>query len=74
MELNKNIVQVPYSLIRELTEKAQKKENAIMLTIGEPDLLPPKELIEYGCEYAKTHTLGYTHSGGSEHIRTLVAI
>ena len=73
MELNKNIVQVPYSLIRELTEKAQKKENAIMLTIGEPDLLPPKELIEYGCEYAKTHTLGYTHSGGSEHIRTLVA-
>ena len=25
MELNKNIVQVPYSLIRELTEKAQKK-------------------------------------------------
>ena len=44
MELNKNIVQVPYSLIRELTEKAQKKENAIMLTIGEPDLLKKKML------------------------------
>lgn len=73
MELNKNIVQVRYSLIRELTEKAQKKENAIMLTIGEPDLHPPKELIEYGCEYANTHYLGYTPSGGSEHIRTLVA-
>ncbi|MBW5379623.1 pyridoxal phosphate-dependent aminotransferase, partial [Brachyspira hampsonii] len=73
MELNKNILQVPYSLIRELTEKAQKKENSIMLTIGEPDLQPPKEFIDYACEFAKTHRLGYTHSGGSEHLRGLVA-
>ena len=73
MELNKNILQVPYSLIRELTEKAQKKENAIMLTIGEPDLQPPKELIDYGCQYAQTHALPYTQSGGSEHLRSLVA-
>lgn len=73
MELNKNIVEVPYSLIRELTEKAQKKENSIMLTIGEPDLPTPKELIDYACEYAKTHSLPYTQSGGSEHIRDLVA-
>ena len=73
MELNKNILQVPYSLIRELTEKAQKKENTIMLTIGEPDLQPPKELIDYGCQYAQTYALPYTQSGGSEHLRSLVA-
>ena len=73
MQLNKNILEVPYSLIRELTEKAQKKQDSIMLTIGEPDLEPPKELIEYGCEYAKTHSLPYTQAGGSEHLRDLVA-
>ena len=73
MQLNNNVLQVPYSLIRELTERAQKKENPIMLTIGEPDLQPPKELIEYGCEYAKTHPLPYTQAGGSEYLKELVA-
>ena len=71
--LNKNIVSVPYSLIRDLTEKAEKIKDSITLTIGEPDLQPPKELIEFGCEYAKTHKLTYTHAGGGEKIRTLVA-
>lgn len=71
--LNKNIISVPYSLIRELTERAEKIKDSITLTIGEPDLQPPKELIEYACEYAKTHKLPYTHAGGSEKIRTLVA-
>ena len=73
MELNKNIVTVPYSIIREFTEKAQKKGNAIMLTIGEPDLQPPKEFIDYAYEYAKTHALGYTQAGGSNELRELVA-
>ena len=73
MELNKNILTVPYSIIREFTEKAQKKGNAIMLTIGEPDLQPPREFIDYGYEYAKTHALGYTQAGGSNELRELVA-
>ena len=63
--LNKNIISVPYSLIRELTERAEKTKDSITLTIGEPDLQPPKELIEYACEYAKTHKLPYTHAGSS---------
>lgn len=71
--LNRNILSVPYSLIREITEKSEVMKDSIMLTIGEPDLSPPKEFIEYACEYAKTHRLTYTHAGGGEKIRTLVA-
>ena len=65
--------QMALSIIREFTEKAQQKENAIMITIGEPDLQPPKEFIDYAYEYAKTHALGYTQAGGSNELRELVA-
>ena len=71
--LNKNIISAPYSLIRDLTERAEKTKGSITLTIGEPDLQSPKELIEYACEYAKTHRLPYTNAGGGEKLRTLVA-
>lgn len=72
-KINKNIVSIPYSLIREITEKAQQKKDCIILTIGEPDLDTPKDIIEYGCEYIRNNKLRYTQAGGSIKLRQLIA-
>lgn len=73
MEINQNISKVQYSLIRLLNEEAKKYDGAIDLTIGEPDLLTEKGIIEDACNYAMTHKLGYPPTGGSLRLRKLLA-
>lgn len=71
--LNKKTEKLKYSLIRVLKEEATKYSDVINLTIGEPDIPTPKNLVEEAMEYGKNNQLNYAQAGGSEKIRTLVA-
>ena len=73
MEINQNISKVQYSLIRLLNEEAKKYEGSIDLTIGEPDILTEKGIVEDACQYALTHKLGYPPTGGGPKLRGLIA-
>lgn len=73
MEINQNIAKVQYSLIRLLNEEAKKFENSIDLTIGEPDIVTEKGIVEDACEYAMTHKLGYPPTGGGPKLRGILA-
>ncbi|MGF6906337.1 pyridoxal phosphate-dependent aminotransferase [Fusobacterium sp. PH5-44] len=73
MELNRVVTNLKYSLIRTVAEEAQKYSNVISLTIGEPDIETPRELIMETLEYAKKQHFGYAPTAGSVKSRTLVA-
>lgn len=73
MEINREVLKLEYSLIRALNEESRKYSNAIDLTIGEPDIPSPKELITEALKYGAEHQLRYPPTGGGEKIRTLVA-
>lgn len=73
MEINQNIAKVQYSLIRLLNEEARKFEDSIDLTIGEPDIVTEKGIVEDACEYAMTHKLGYPPTGGGPKLRGILA-
>lgn len=73
MEINKEVSKLQYSLIRALNEESRKYSDAIDLTIGEPDIPSPKELITETLKYGEEHQLKYPPTGGGEKIRSLVA-
>lgn len=70
MEINREVLKLEYSLIRALNEESRKYSNAIDLTIGEPDIPSPKELITEALKYGAEHQLRYPPTGGGEKIRT----
>ncbi|NME36205.1 MULTISPECIES: pyridoxal phosphate-dependent aminotransferase [Fusobacterium] len=73
MVINQNVAKLKYSLIRLLNEESRKYENSIDLTIGEPDILTEKGIVEDACNYALTHKLGYPPTGGGPEIRKTIA-
>ncbi len=73
MEINREVLKLRYSLIRALNEESRKYSDAIDLTIGEPDIPSPKELITEALKYGAEHQLRYPPTGGGEKIRSLVA-
>lgn len=73
IELNRNAQKLKYSLIRVLKDEAAKYKDVINLTIGEPDIPTPKELIDEVMDYGKNNQLRYAQAGGDDEIRSLVA-
>ena len=73
MEINREVSKLQYSLIRALNEESRKYSDAVDLTIGEPDIPSPKELITEALQYGAEHQLRYPPTGGGEKIRLLVA-
>lgn len=73
MEVNKVVNNLQYSLIRALKEEAVNYSDVIDLTVGEPDLETPKEIVLEAFEKAKKIKLGYPPTGGGEKIRSLIA-
>lgn len=73
MELNRKVEKLKYSLIRVLKEEASKYSDVINLTIGEPDIPTPKELVMEAMKYGEENQLNYAQAGGNEKIRKLVA-
>lgn len=73
MQINKVVNNLQYSLIRTLKEEAINYSNVIDLTVGEPDLETPKEIINETFKIAKNSKLKYPPTGGGEKIRSLIA-
>ena len=73
MRFNSAVENLQYSLIRVLKDEASKYPNSIDLTIGEPDIVTPKGLVEKAMEYGRNHQLKYALSGGGGEIGSLVA-
>ncbi len=55
MEINREVSKLQYSLIRALNEESRKYSDAVDLTIGEPDIPSPKELIIEALQYGAEH-------------------
>lgn len=73
MKINNIVGDLQPSLIRTLKQEAKKYPNVIDLTIGEPDITPPQELVEELMEYGKHNQLKYALSGGGSEVRQSVA-
>ncbi|MGL5254323.1 MAG: pyridoxal phosphate-dependent aminotransferase [Brevinema sp.] len=73
MQISEIAQNLSFSVIRGITETAQKIENSILLTIGEPDITPPQSLIDATMDYGRSNPMPYAPSGGSLELRTLVA-
>ncbi|MGL6167887.1 MAG: pyridoxal phosphate-dependent aminotransferase [Fusobacteriaceae bacterium] len=73
MELNSVVMNLKYSVIREINELAKEYEGVIQLTIGEPDVQSPKALVAEVLEYGKSARLTYPPTGGGIEIREKVA-
>lgn len=73
MRFNSAVENLQYSLIRVLKDEATKYPNSIDLTIGEPDLVTPKGIVDKVMEYGRNHQLKYALSGGGGEIGGLVA-
>lgn len=73
MRFNSAVENLQYSLIRVLKDEATKYPNSIDLTIGEPDLVTPKGIVDKVMEYGRNHQLKYALSGGGGEIGELVA-
>jgi len=73
MEVNKVVSNLQYSLIRALKEEATNYSDVIDLTVGEPDLETPKEIVLEAFKRAKDIKLSYPPTGGGERIRSLIA-
>lgn len=72
MKINNIVGGLQPSLIRTLKQEAKKYPNVIDLTIGEPDITPPQQLVEELMEYGKHNQLKYALSGGGSEIRQSV--
>ncbi|MGL6121175.1 MAG: pyridoxal phosphate-dependent aminotransferase, partial [Fusobacteriaceae bacterium] len=73
MELNSVVMNLKYSVIREINELAKEYEGVIQLTIGEPDVQSPKALVAEVLKYGKSARLTYPPTGGGIEIREKVA-
>lgn len=73
MQLNSTVENLQFSLIRVLKNEAAKYNDAIDLTIGEPDLPTPTQIIEETMKYGLNNQLKYALSGGGEYIGKLIA-
>lgn len=73
MKINNIVGGLQPSLIRTLKQEAKKYPNVIDLTIGEPDITPPQQLVEELMEYGKHNQLKYALSGGGSEVRQSVA-
>ena len=68
METSKLTRQIQKSKIRVMYDLARKKENVLNFTVGEPDFMTPKEIVEVSNRYFSE---GYTKYTPNEGVREL---
>ncbi|MGL5901946.1 MAG: pyridoxal phosphate-dependent aminotransferase, partial [Cetobacterium sp.] len=77
LNINPNLEKIEISVIRKIAESCKKYENRekklINLTIGEPDIPQPKEVINETIEFMKETKLGYPQLGGILELREEIA-
>ena len=67
LNINKNLEKIEISIIRKMNQfcsSYQGRKNLINLTVGEPDLKQPEEILNGVIEIIKTKPLGYPPIGG----------
>ncbi|MGL4999642.1 pyridoxal phosphate-dependent aminotransferase [Cetobacterium sp.] len=73
LKINPDLDKIEISAIRKIAEACKEHQNGekelINLTIGEPDIPAPKEIIDGTIEYIKTGKLGYPQLGGIVELR-----
>jgi aminotransferase len=77
LKVNPNLEKIEVSVIRKIAEACKEYEGGektlINLTIGEPDLPQPKEVIDGTIEYMQEKKLGYPQLGGMLELREEIA-
>ncbi|MGL5175076.1 MAG: pyridoxal phosphate-dependent aminotransferase [Cetobacterium sp.] len=77
LKVNPNLDKIEISVIRKIAEACREYEGGekelINLTIGEPDLPQPKEVIDGTIEYMQEGKLGYPQLGGMIELREEIA-
>ena len=77
LKVNPNLDKIEISVIRKIAEACREYEGGekelINLTIGEPDLPQPKEVIDGTIEYMQEGKLGYPQLGGMIELRDEIA-
>ncbi|MGL4788254.1 MAG: pyridoxal phosphate-dependent aminotransferase, partial [Cetobacterium sp.] len=77
LKVNPNLDKIEISVIRKIAEACREYEGGekelINLTIGEPDLPQPKEIIDGTIEYMQEGKLGYPQLGGMIELRDEIA-
>ncbi|MGL5951320.1 MAG: aminotransferase class I/II-fold pyridoxal phosphate-dependent enzyme, partial [Cetobacterium sp.] len=77
LKVNPNLDKIEISVIRKIAEACREYEGGekelINLTIGEPDLPQPKEIIDGTIEYMQNGNLGYPQLGGIIDLREEIA-
>jgi len=69
MNINPRVIDQKISLIRQISMKSKEYKDVINLTIGEPDLPIPSEIVDQTIHYMKNNRMGYPMLGGSLEIR-----
>lgn len=73
MELSNLAKGMGGSVIREMFNEALKMENTIKFTVGEPDFVTPKAIIDRACEYWQNGLTHYTPNMGVKALREAIA-
>lgn len=73
MNLSKIANNLGGSIIREMFNEAMKMQNTISFTVGEPDFVTPKPLIDAACEAWQQGRTHYTPNAGILPLRKAVA-
>ncbi|MDR1832236.1 MAG: aminotransferase class I/II-fold pyridoxal phosphate-dependent enzyme [Fusobacteriaceae bacterium] len=73
MKISSAIQNLQRSLIRKIFEESLNYKDVINLTIGDPDIATPRELVMEAVKLVERGHFGYPPSGGGMEIRKLVA-
>lgn len=61
------------SIIREMYNEALKMNDTISFTVGEPDFVTPRPIIDEACKYWEAGLTHYTPNAGVIELRTAIA-
>lgn len=73
METSKLTRQIQKSKIRVMYDLARKKENVLNFTVGEPDFMTPKEIVEVSNRYFSEGYTKYTPNAGVRELTEAIA-
>ena len=73
MNINPRVKEIEVSLIRKIAIKSKEYQDVVNLTIGEPDLPIPSQIIDETTSYMKTNRMGYPPLGGLLELREEIA-
>lgn len=73
MKLSERVNSIEPSLTRHLYNMAQKYDDVIDLTLGDPDIVPAKEIRDAACEAIQTGKTRYSANAGLRDLREVIS-